>query len=114
VLNLTPKLEGKTVNTTILAEKMFTLRNKHSVADLACSTQTYLAKGLARLAIEEAEQLNVGNIGFSGGVAYNEHITRTIRKIIKKSGLAFFVHHHVPPGDGGVAFGQAIVAASST
>jgi len=63
--------------------------------------------------VEEAERLNVGNIGFSGGVAYNEHITQTIRKIVEKNGFRFFVHDHVPPGDGGIAFGQAIVAALS-
>lgn len=114
VLDLTPELEGRTVNTTALVQNIFTLRNKHSVADLACSAQTFLAKCLALLAVEEAERLNVGNIGFSGGVAYNEHIAQTIRKTIEKSGFRFFVHDHVPPGDGGIAFGQAIVAARST
>jgi hydrogenase maturation protein HypF len=113
VLNLTPELEGSTLNTTTLVQRIFTLRSKHSVADLACSAQAYLAKGLAQLAVKEAERLNVSNIGFSGGVAYNEHITQTIRKTIEKSGFKFFVHEHVPPGDGGISFGQAIVAAFS-
>jgi hydrogenase maturation protein HypF len=65
---------------------------------------------LAQLALEEAERLNVNHIGFSGGVAYNEHITATIRKIVEGKGFKFFVHDRVPPGDGGISFGQAVVA----
>jgi hydrogenase maturation protein HypF len=114
VLQLTPQLEGHTVNTTTLVDTLFTLRNQYSVADLACSAQAYLATGLAQVAVEEAERLQVGNIGFSGGVAYNEHITHTIRTIIENRGFTFYTHHQVPPGDGGISFGQAMVAAGST
>jgi len=108
VLNLEPKLANKTVDTNILIREVFSQRRNHSVADLAYSAQSYLAKGLAHLAVEEAERLDVRVIGFSGGVAYNEHITQTIRKTVEKGGLKFFVHGLVPPGDGGISFGQAI------
>jgi hydrogenase maturation protein HypF len=77
---------------------------------LACSAQSYLAKSLAQLAVEEAERLNVNHVGFSGGVAYNEHITVTIRRIVEGNGFKFIVHNRVPPGDGGISFGQAIAA----
>jgi hydrogenase maturation protein HypF len=113
MLNLKPKIEGKTLNTTFLVHEMFDKRGKPSVADLACSAQSYLAKGLAELAIKEAERLNVKAIGFSGGVAYNEQITLTIRRMVEESGFKFLVHNLVPPGDGGTSFGQAIVAAHS-
>ncbi|MDH4221580.1 MAG: carbamoyltransferase HypF, partial [Candidatus Bathyarchaeota archaeon] len=82
----------------------------YSVADLAYSAQSYLAKSLARLAVEEAERLNVNHIGFSGGVAYNEHITAIIRRVVEGNGFKFVVHNRVPPGDGGISFGQAIAA----
>ena len=111
ILNLTPKIEGNTLNTTFLIREIFNEKGNHSTADLACSTQSYIAKGLAQLAIGEAERLNVKTIGFSGGVAYNEHITRTIRRIVEENGFSFCVHNQVPPGDGGVSFGQAIIAA---
>jgi len=50
-------------------------------------------------------------VGFSGGVAYNEHIAQTIRKVVEQNGLRFVVHGLLPPGDGGVSFGQAVAAA---
>ncbi len=110
VLNLTPELEGNTIKTTSLVYEIFREREKHSVADLACSAQSYLSKALAQLASEEAGRLGVVNIGFSGGVAYNEHITSTMRKAVEKSGFKFIVHDLVAPGDSGISFGQTMVA----
>jgi hydrogenase maturation protein HypF len=110
VLNLAPEFKGNAVNTALLVHEIFDQRGKHSVADLACSAQSYLAKGLAKLAVEEAERLKVDFIGFSGGVAHNEHITVTIRRIVEENGFKFLVHDQVPPGDGGISFGQVIVA----
>jgi len=110
VLNLTPRLKGNVIDTKLLVYEIFNQKDKYSVADLAHSAQSYLARSLAQLAVEEAERLNVNHVGFSGGVAYNEHITVTIRKIVEGNGFKFLVHNRVPPGDGGISFGQAIAA----
>jgi hydrogenase maturation protein HypF len=111
VLKLEPAIRGRVIETTVMVKEIFENKDKHSVANLAYSAQCYLAKSLAQLAIEEALRLGVKAIGFSGGVAYNEHITLTIGKIVEKCGLKFFVHELVPAGDGCVSFGQTIVAA---
>ncbi len=110
ILNLTPEIRGNTVDTTLLVHEIFNERSKQPVADLAFSAESYLANSLAQLAIENAERLDVKTIGFSGGVAYNEHITQIIRKNVEKNGFRFIVHNMVPPGDGGIAFGQTIAA----
>lgn len=109
-LKLYPKIEGNVLNTTFLVQEVFANRNKFSAADLAYSAQSYLARGLSQLAIEQANKLQVKNVGFSGGVAYNSHITNSIRKNVEKEGLRFLVHKKIPAGDGGTSFGQAIVA----
>jgi hydrogenase maturation protein HypF len=109
-LKLVPKFDGNVLDTTFLVTEIFENKNKFSVADLAFSAQSYLGRGLAELAVEEATEQKVKHIGFSGGVAYNEHITETIRKTVKKHGFKFLVHTKIPPGDGGTSFGQAIVA----
>jgi hydrogenase maturation protein HypF len=109
-LNLTPSFNRKVLDTTFLVHEIFTKKDSFSAADLACSAQSYLARGLGQLAIEEAERLQVKHVGFSGGVAYNEHITAAIRKEVEKEGFKFLVHHKIPAGDGGTSFGQAIVA----
>ena len=107
-LKLSPRLDGKVLDTTTLVHEIFTNKDKVSVADLACSVQSYLARGLAELAVRDADRLQVKHVGFSGGVAYNGHITATMRKTVEKAGFKFLVHTKIPAGDGGISFGQAI------
>jgi hydrogenase maturation protein HypF len=109
-LNLEPIIKGNVLNTTSLVHEIFTHQNRLSSADLACSTQSYLGRGLAELAVREADRLQVKHVGFSGGVAYNQHMTEAIRKVVEKRGLSFLVHKQIPAGDGGTSFGQAIAA----
>lgn len=109
-LNLTPCIKGKVLDTTFLVNEIFINKNSFSASDLAYSAQSYLAEGLAQLAVNEAKQLGVKYVGFSGGVAYNEYITATIRRVIEKEGYKFLVHRKIPAGDGGTSFGQAVVA----
>ncbi len=109
-LNLAPRVMGHTLDTTFLAQEIFRQREDQSIADLACSAESYLARGLAQMAIENAEQLGITTIGLSGGVAYNEHFSRTIRESVTDHGFRFMIHTQVPPGDGGIAFGQTIAA----
>jgi hydrogenase maturation protein HypF len=78
---------------------------------LAHAFQRALAKGLAKMALRAAADSGLDTVGFTGGVAFNELMTRTIREIVESEGLRFVRHRLVPPGDGGVSLGQAVVAA---
>jgi hydrogenase maturation protein HypF len=109
-LNLNPIIEGDTLNTTKILQEIFENIKKHSRRDLAYSTHAYIAKGLAALAIKQADENDVKTIGFSGGVACNEILTKTMRKQVEDAHLLFLVHEIVPPGDGGLSFGQAAVS----
>ena len=111
VLNLRPRVVGGILDTTFLVSEVYEKRDRYPIRDLAYSAESYIARGLGDLAVEEADRLDIKAIGFSGGVAYNGHITKTLRSIVEKNGLTFLVHHDVPPGDGGASFGQAVVAA---
>jgi len=110
VLNLNPIIEGDTLNTTQILEEIFENTRKHSRRDLAYSAHAYIAKGLAALAIKQADENDVRAIGFSGGVACNEILTKAMRKQVEDAHLLFLVHEIVPPGDGGLSFGQAAVS----
>jgi hydrogenase maturation protein HypF len=110
VLRLKPVIESDSLNTTQMLQAIFENKDKRSKADLAYSAHAYLAKGLATLAIEKASENNVKTVGFSGGVACNEILTLNMRRIVTESGLKFLVHGTVPPGDGGLSFGQAVAS----
>jgi hydrogenase maturation protein HypF len=109
VLKLEPIINDDTLDTTQMLLEIFENREKQSMADLAYSAHAYLAKGLATLAIEKAAGNSVKAIAFSGGVACNEILALTMRKVVESAGLDFLVHQAVPPGDGGLSFGQAVV-----
>jgi hydrogenase maturation protein HypF len=114
ILKLQPMVKDSVVNTTAMVHQVFNRRNTESAADLAFSAQQYLSHGLARVAVDEARRLGVDAVGFSGGVAYNERITNGIRHFVEGNGLRFLRHRSVPAGDGGLSFGQSMVAAWQT
>lgn len=112
-LKLEPVINGNVLDTTQLLLEIFENQRKYSKADLAYSAHAYLGKGLATLAIEKALEKGVKTVGFSGGVACNEILVLIMRRVVEASGLEFLVHEAVPPGDGGLSFGQAVVAGFS-
>jgi hydrogenase maturation protein HypF len=113
VLKLKPDMKGDTLETTRMLLEIFENRNKCSKEDLAYSAHAYLAKGLATLALEKASENNIRTIGFSGGAACNEILAGDVRRIVEKAGLQVLVHEDIPPGDGGVSFGQSVAVGFS-
>ena len=110
VLDLEPRMiHDSIVDTTYLLTEIWQNISADS-KNLAFSTQSYLARSLARIAIKNAKKEDVDIIGFSGGCAYNDHLSQVIRKEITDAGYVFIRNRQVPPGDGGVALGQAAVA----
>ena len=108
-LNIKPVLDGDVLDTTQMFLAVFENLGKASVADLAYSAHAYLARGLASLAVEKALENGVKAVGFSGGAACNQILAGIMRRTVEAAGLKFLVHNAVPPGDGGVSFGQAAV-----
>jgi len=49
-------------------------------------------------------------VGLTGGVAVNDAIATTVRGEVEGAGLRLVTHCLVPPGDGGLAFGQLVHA----
>jgi len=111
ILNLEPTLRGNVVGMSSIVSEIFTNVGRYPLQDLAYSAQSYVARSLGESAVAAAADLGVKSIGFTGGVAYNEQITCTLRATVEKEGLRFLVSEAVPPGDGGLSFGQAVVAA---
>jgi len=80
---------------------------------IAAAAQLAVAGALAEIAIDAASSRGVRAVGGSGGVFYNRAITATVRALVEGVGLKFFTHELLPPGDGGVSVGQAVIAARS-
>jgi hydrogenase maturation protein HypF len=109
VLCLKPVTKDDILDTTHMLLMIQENLGKASVTDLAYSAHIYLAKGLSSIAVDKAHETGVKTVAFSGGAACNEILVRIIRENVEAAGLRFLVHEAVPPGDGGISFGQAVM-----
>ncbi len=66
---------------------------------------------LVNLAIQDRPQLK-RNIALSGGSILNRYLAENIREKFENNNFNVYSHQEIPCGDGGLSFGQLIVAAN--
>ena len=110
VLNIKAELNGEVISTTNMVRSIYHRRESIPAPDLALSAHAYLARALAEAAVTVAEEEGIKTVGFSGGVALNGIIASRIRKVVSDARLQYVGNSAVPPGDGGVSFGQAYLS----
>lgn len=71
-----------------------------------------LADAVATLARSLAERHGAGRVALSGGVFHNRLLLESVLARLDRSGLRVLAHAQVPSGDGGLALGQAAIAAA--
>lgn len=77
------------------------------VPDLARRFHLGLTEGLAELALSGARRCGVRTVALSGGVFHNRTIALLLPEALARRGLVPLTHHALPPGDGGLSYGQA-------
>ncbi|MHB8757184.1 MAG: carbamoyltransferase HypF [Bacillota bacterium] len=83
---------------------------RQAAARLASRFQETVTRLLVRGAVEAARQSGLTRVGLSGGVFQNRALVLRCREELRRVGLDVYCHRHVPPNDGGLALGQAVVA----
>ena len=71
-----------------------------------------LADALARAVALARERTGIRTVGLSGGVFCNALLTELLAGRLADDGCDVLIHREVPPTDGGLAYGQAAVAAA--
>jgi hydrogenase maturation protein HypF len=78
-------------------------------ADAAYGVVEAVVSGLADAASDVAEDRGVP-VGVTGGVAYSLPILEMIASRVEGRGLQLLLHDRIPPGDGGISSGQALIS----
>lgn len=81
------------------------------VPALARQFHQSLAEGLAELALAASRRCGVRTVALSGGVLHNCTLASLLPAALVRRGLMPLTHRALPPGDGGLSFGQAAWAA---
>jgi hydrogenase maturation protein HypF len=89
------------------------------VADLLFGVPAEVVSGRFHLGVAQMiefvacrirDQQGLNRVALSGGVFQNKLLLERTRQLLSASGFQVFTHRRVPPGDGGIALGQAAVA----
>ena len=102
--------KGNQINTSQLILDVIDLidNSRFKRADIASKFHYEIAKAFAKVAIKEAERNHIEKIGLTGGVAYNNLFSKTIKELVVGSHMQFLEHDIIPPGDAGISIGQLI------
>jgi len=79
-------------------------------ADIARTFHRTVAEGMVEVCGRIREESGVGRVVLSGGVFQNRLLTEETATLLTGSGFETYCHRLVPPNDGGLALGQAVVA----
>jgi len=71
-----------------------------------------LADAWATLCITKAAQHRLNTIALSGGVCQNPLLSGQIVRRLRAAGLTVLQHRQLPANDGGLSYGQALIAAA--
>jgi hydrogenase maturation protein HypF len=84
-----------------------------STAQIAGRFHLSIATMIEEVCSELRQRTGLKRVVLSGGVFQNCLLTETTLARLEKSGFEVLIHSLVPPNDGGLALGQAAVAAAS-
>lgn len=80
--------------------------------DLAAGFHQAVIRATAAAAVHAARESGVGVIGLTGGVFANRQLLQGLRASLVNHGYEVLTHRIVPGNDGGLALGQATIAAA--
>lgn len=87
------------------------LRRGSPVDEIAARFHATLSAGIAASCRQARTKFNIHTVALSGGCFQNRIITEGARNLLERDGFDVLLHRRVPPNDGGLALGQAAIAA---
>jgi len=77
---------------------------------IAAEFHAGVAEGFIKAAAHAREKTGIRQVALSGGCMHNRRLARLLRAGLEAEGFEVYQHIQVSPGDGGLSYGQAVVA----
>jgi hydrogenase maturation protein HypF len=88
------------------------LRDPAAAPVKAAKFHNTLAEATVEVCLRIARETGLRRVCLSGGTFQNVRLLGTTAAALRRSGLEVYLHARVPPNDGGIALGQAAIAAA--
>ena len=106
-----PFVDGELDFRPLLGALAWNRRRGRDAATCARAFQRGLAEGLWDAVTRLCEAHSLDTVVLSGGVFQNELLLEDLKSLQAGSGLQIWTNRAVPPNDGGISLGQAVLAA---
>ncbi|AKV03369.1 [NiFe] hydrogenase metallocenter assembly protein HypF [Labilithrix luteola] len=87
------------------------LRRREPQARIAARFHATMAEAVLEACRRVRSETRVQTVALSGGCFQSRLLTETTKRRLESAGFEVLLHRRVPPNDGGIALGQAAVAA---
>ncbi|MBV7339320.1 hypothetical protein KFU94_66100 [Chloroflexi bacterium TSY] len=107
--------DGQVKIAALCAEIVFDVtsgRSRNDIARRFHHTIAEMSVGMARYARAQLDDAAPNIVALSGGVWQNRLLLELSVPLLKNAGFDVLLHHAVPANDGGIAYGQAAIAAA--
>ena len=93
-----------------LREIVEEVRRGTPVGVISARFHNTVADLIARTCDRLREETGLATVALSGGVFQNLFLLERTCRLLEARGFRVLIHHQVPPNDGGIALGQAVIA----
>ena len=70
-----------------------------------------MVAAILEMCLRMRRESGIGRVCLSGGTFQNMRLLGLAARALRGAGFELFLHRRVPPNDGGIALGQAVIAA---
>jgi hydrogenase maturation protein HypF len=99
-------------STSLWRELLNDLAGSVSKARISARFHAGVAEGFIKATVMARTATGLTRVVMSGGCMHNRRLARLLRTKLGVEGFEVFQHSKVSPGDGGLSYGQAVIAAS--
>jgi hydrogenase maturation protein HypF len=94
----------------MICEVVRDVRRGETAPVIASRFHNTISAVIAEICCRIRKQDHLNRVCLSGGTFQNVYLLERTVRLLRKSGFEVFLHSQVPPNDGGIALGQAVIA----